>query len=394
MQSIRVSQEKLDKMMNMISELLTAKNTFMHISSELNLNYNIPKMAKQVKEVGDYINRISDELQNVVMSIRMVEIKTVFQKLPRVVRDISQATGKKMELVMEGEDTGVDKTIIDQISDPLVHLVRNAADHGIEPPESRLAKGKRETGRITLRAYNRNKHVYIEIEDDGKGIDTEELKRKAVERGFIARDEAKKMNPRQAMDLIFLPGFSTAKQVTEVSGRGVGMDIVKSNIESINGSIAIESEVDKGTRITVQLPLTLAVSSGLVVEASGETYIIPLENVVETVKINVKDIHSFGGKCFARLRGDVIGLEWLSRIFMTGERDMLNEEFNAVVISSGSEKCAFIVDKFKNEQEFVVKVLDGHLAAIPGISGSTLLGNGRVVLIVNPSDIIRLAQEQ
>jgi two-component system chemotaxis sensor kinase CheA len=327
------------------------------------------------------------------MSIRMVKIKTIFQKMPRVVRDISQNTGKKMELIMEGEDTEIDKTIIEQISDPLVHLIRNAADHGIEAPEERLLKGKTETGRIVLRAYNRNKHVYIEIEDDGKGIDAEKLKEKAVEKGFVTETEAEKMSKSQFINLIFLPGFSTAKQITEVSGRGVGMDVVKSNIEKINGNIAIESTVDKGTKMTIQLPLTLAVSRGLTVEASGETYIFPIEYIVETVKISCNDIRKFNEKHFTCLRGDVIGVEWLSKIFLIGDRD-IGEELNAVIISNGVEKYAIIVDKLKSEQEFVVKTLDGHLASIPGISGSTLLGNGQVVLIINPVDIIQLAQKQ
>ncbi|MCR4434452.1 MAG: chemotaxis protein CheA [Clostridiales bacterium] len=388
-QSIRVNQEKIDKMMNMISELLIAKNSFMHISTKLNVEYDLPEISKEVKRVGDYVNRISDELQNAIMSIRMVEIKTIFQKMPRIVRDIAQSTRKKIDLVMEGESTEIDKTIVEQVSDPLVHLVRNAADHGIESPEERLAKGKPETGRLVLRAYNKNKYVYIEIEDDGKGIDPEKIKRKAIEKGFISSAEAERLNRNQLINLIFLPGFSTAKQITEVSGRGVGMDIVKSNIAKIGGNIAVESEVDKGTKMVIQLPLTLAVSRGLIVEASGDSYIFPLEYISETVKIQKSHIHEFNGKYFTYLRGDVIGAEWLCRIFLTGERDDAKEELNAVIITSGAEKYAIIVDKLKSEQEFVVKTLEGQLASIPGISGSTLLGNGKVVLIVNPIDILQ-----
>jgi len=391
-QSIRVNQEKLDKMMNMISELLIAKNAFMHISTKLNVDYNLPEISKEVKQVGAYVNRISDELQNAIMSIRMVEIKTIFQKMPRVVRDIAQSTGKKMELIMEGESTEIDKTIIEQISDPLVHLIRNAADHGIETPEQRLQKGKPETGRVILRAYNKNKYVYIEIEDDGKGIDSEKVKEKAIEKGFITSTEAEKMSPSQLVNLIFLPGFSTAEQITEVSGRGVGMDIVKSNISKIGGNITIESEVDRGTKMVIQLPLTLAVSRGLLVEVSGDNYIFPLEYISETVKIKKSDIHEFNGKYFTHLRGDVIGVEWLCRIFLTGEKDDTRDEFNAVIITNGAEKYAIIVDKLKSEQEFVVKTLEGQLSSIPGISGSTLLGNGKVVLIVNPIDILQLAR--
>lgn len=391
-QSIRVSQEKLDKMMNMISELHIAKNAFMHISSRLNMEYDLKELSKEVKEVGLSINRISAELQDAIMSIRMVEVKSLFQKMPRVVRDISQNTGKKMELLLEGENTEIDKTIIEQLNDPLVHLVRNAADHGIEFPAERASKGKSEVGRIVLRAYNKNKHVYIEVEDDGKGMDAETLKRKAIEKGFLTETEAGKMSRSQLINLIFLPGFSTANQITEVSGRGVGMDVVKSNIEKVNGIITIDSVKDKGTKITIQLPLTLAVTHGLAVEACGETYIFPLEYIVETVKIRRNDIHAYNGKCFTHLRGDVIGLEWLSRIFLMGERNTESEELNAVIISNGAEKYAIIVDKLKNEQEYVIKTLDGPLASIPGISGSTVLGDGRVVLIVNPPDIIQLAQ--
>ncbi|MEB3102832.1 chemotaxis protein CheW [Ferviditalea candida] len=393
-QSIRVNQDKLDKMMNMISELLIAKNAFIHLSAKLNAEYDLPELSKDMKEVGFAVNRISDELQNTIMSIRMIEVKTIFQKMPRIIRDVAQLTGKKMELVMVGENTEIDKTILEQISDPIVHLIRNAADHGIESAEERLGKGKSETGKITLRAYNRDKHVYIEIEDDGKGIDAAVLKRKALERGFISAENADKMSPHQLMHLIFLPGFSTAGQITEVSGRGVGMDIVKSNIEKINGSITIHSEVGKGTKMVIHLPLTLAISRGLIVSAAEETYIFPIDHISETVKINRNDLHEFDGKYFASHKGEVIGIEWLSKLFLL-ETDMQtnHEELNAVVISNGAEKFGVIVDKLKNEQEFVMKTLNGNLAGIPGISGSTLLGNGQVVLIVNPVDLIQLAKK-
>jgi two-component system chemotaxis sensor kinase CheA len=393
-QSIRVNEEKIDKMMNMISELLIAKNSFMHISSKLNKEYNLPEMSKEVQQVGAYVNRISDELHNAIMSIRMVQVKTVFQKMPRVVRDIAQSTGKKMELYMEGDSTEIDKTIIEQISDPLVHLIRNAADHGIEKTEDRLLKGKSEVGTIILRAYNKNKHVYIEIEDDGKGINAEKMKEKAIEKGFITNIDAEKMSRNQLLNLIFLPGFSTANQITEVSGRGVGMDIVRSNMAKINGNVTIESEEEKGTKMIIRLPLTLAVSRGLIVEVAKETYIFPLEYIAETVKIQKSNIHMYNGRYFTYLRGEVIGAEWLCKIFLSSEIDFEIDELNAVIITNGSEKYAIIVDKLKSEQEFVVKTLEGHLAAIPGISGSTLLGNGKVVLIVNPPDLLKLIREQ
>jgi two-component system chemotaxis sensor kinase CheA len=392
-QSIRVNQDKINKMMNTISELLVAKYSFAHIASRLNLEYNLPEMSKEVTQVGAYVNRVFDELQNTIMSIRMIEVKTVFQRMPRIVRDIAQNTGKKIELSMEGDNTEIDKTIIEQISDPLVHLIRNAADHGIESPAERVLIGKSETGRLVLRAYNKNKYVYIEIEDDGKGINAELMKEKAVEKGFITSNDASRMSHNQLINLIFLPGFSTAKQITEVSGRGVGMDIVKSNIAKIKGNVTIESEVNKGTKMIIRLPLTLAVSKGLIVEVSGESYIFPLEYIAETVKIKKSQVHRLQGKCFTHLRGEVIGVEWLCRIFLLGEADEELEELNAVIIFNGEEKYAIIVDKLINEQELVVKTLEGQLAAIPGISGSTLLGNGKVVLIVNPPDLLHLARK-
>jgi two-component system chemotaxis sensor kinase CheA len=338
------------------------------------------------------VSRISDELHNAIMSIRMVEIKTIFQKMPRVIRDIAQSTGKKMELFVEGENTEIDKSIIEHISDPLVHIIRNSADHGIEILEERLQKGKPETGRIVLRAYNKNNYVFIEIEDDGKGIDTESIKKKALEKGILSENEIEKMDDSQLINLIFLPGFSMAKQVTEVSGRGVGMDIVKSNISKIKGNITIESQVDKGTKMMIRLPLSLAISHGLVVEVSGETYIIPLENIVETVKIHKHNIYKYNEKYFTCLRGAVLGIEWLCKIILSGERDMKEEELNAVILSNGVENYAIVVDRLKNEQQFVVKTLEGHLSAIPGIAGSTLLGNGQVVLIINPNDLLQLTE--
>lgn len=391
-QSIRVSQDKLDKMMNMISELLITKNAFTHVSDKINAEGNVSYLSKEVKQIGSMVNRISDELQKAIMSMRMVEINTLFQKMPRIIRDVSQNTGKKMKLVLKGETTEIDKTIIEQISDPIVHLIRNAADHGIENREIRLEKGKEESGTITLRAYNKDKHVCIEIEDDGKGIDDQFLKQKAISKGFITEEHAEKLTHNQLMQLIFLPGFSTAEQITELSGRGVGMDVVKSNIEKINGKVSIFSERDKGTKIVIYLPLTLAVSRGLTVNVLSETYIIPIDYVAETVKININDIHEYNGKKFVYMRGEVIGIEWLSSLFLLGECEHSQEEVNTVILSSGQEKLGLVVDKFLNEQEFVIKTLNGHLASIPGISGSTLLGSGQVVLIINPLDLIDMSK--
>lgn len=395
LQSIRVNQEKLDKMMNTIAELMVTKNAFIHVSKRLSLEYNIPELAKEVKEIGASVNRISDELQNSMMSIRMVEVKAVFQKMPRIIRDVSQVTSKKVNLIIEGETTEIDKTIIERISDPLVHIIRNAVDHGIEDPKTRTEKGKNEIGTIYLRAYNKNKNVYIEVQDDGKGIDSEEIRKKVIEKDFIEPSVLNNMDKKQILNLIFLPGFSTARKITEVSGRGVGMDIVKSNINKINGIVNIDSEVNEGTKMTIQLPLTLAVSRGLLIQSVKENYIIPIDNIIETIKIHRDNVYEFNNKHFAHLRGEIIGIEWLSRLLLIDrlkERVEETEELNIVIITNGIEKLGIVVDKLVNEQEFVIKALSDSLGEIPGISGSTLLGDGKVVLILNPGDIIKMAK--
>ncbi|AVK48195.1 hypothetical protein AXY43_09225 [Clostridium sp. MF28] len=395
LQSIRVNQEKLDKMMNTIAELMVTKNAFMHVAKRLSLEYDIPDLAKEVKEIGASVNRISDELQNSMMSMRMVEVKTVFQKMPRIIRDVSQITNKKVNLVIEGESTEIDKTIIERISDPLVHIIRNAVDHGIEEPKTRIKEGKNEIGTIYLRAYNKNKNVYIEVQDDGKGIDSEEIRKKVIDKGFIEPSVLNNIDKKQILNLIFLPGFSTAKKITEVSGRGVGMDIVKSNINKINGIVDIDSEVNKGTKMTIQLPLTLAVSRGLLVKSMEENYIIPIDNIIETVKIPKNNVYEFNNKHFAHLRGEIIGIEWLSKFLLIDRLEnniSKAEELNIVTITNGVEKLGLVVDKLLNEQEFVIKALSDSLGEIPGISGSTLLGDGKVVLILNSGDIIKMAK--
>ncbi|AGX43027.1 chemotaxis protein CheA [Clostridium saccharobutylicum] len=396
LQSIRVNQEKLDKMMNTIAELMVTKNAFMHVSRRLNLEYNIPDLAKEVKEIGASVNRISDELQNSMMSMRMIEVKTVFQKMPRIIRDVSQVTNKKVNLIIEGESTEIDKTIVERISDPLVHIIRNAVDHGIEDPKIRAEKGKNEIGTIYLRAYNKNKNVYIEVQDDGKGIDSEEITKKVIDKGFIEPSVLNNMNKKQILNLIFLPGFSTAKKITEVSGRGVGMDIVKSNITKINGIVNIDSEVNEGTKMTIQLPLTLAVSRGLLIQSVAENYIIPIDNIIETVKIHKDNIYEFNNKHFAHMRGEIIGIEWLSKLLLIGGlKNNIEEveELSIILITNGIEKLGLVVDKLLNEQEFVIKALSDCLGEIPGISGSTLLGDGKVVLILNSGDIIKMARK-
>ncbi len=394
-QTIRVSENKIEKMMNTIGELTIVKNTFMHFARTVNVEYNLPILAKEIKTISNSVNKISDDLQDAIMSIRMIEVKTIFNKMPKVVRDIAQINNKKINLAIEGEETEIDKTIVEQVSDPIVHIIRNAADHGIENSEERIKNGKEESGIITLRAYNKNKFVYIEIEDDGKGMNPEDIRQKAIEKGFLKEIEMKNLTKSQILNLVFLPGFSTAEKVSEVSGRGVGMDIVKNNITKLNGTVKIDSEVGKGTKMTIQLPITLSVARGLLIETQGEEYIIPIESIIETVKINFNNIHVFKGKSFTNLRGETIGVEWLSKVLLLEKFSCEKGEdnVNAVVISDSTQKLALIVDKLKSEQEFVVKTLSDYLSYIPGIAGSTLLGSGKVVLILNSADLIKMSSE-
>lgn len=388
--TIRVNGEKLDRLMNVIGELTITKNVFARMARKLMLEHGLPQMAREMKETGQFINRISEELEDAIMSMRMTEVRTVFQKFPRIVRDIALQTGKNISLTMEGEDTELDKNIVEQIGDPLLHLVRNAADHGVETIEQRLAAGKEEIGRIKLRAYNKGKSVIIEVEDDGKGMDPEALRKKAVEKGFISPEEAAALSNEQCFQLIFLPGFSTAQTVSEISGRGVGMDVVRSNITALQGIIRISSEFGRGSRITIQLPLTLMVSKGLLVETAGQALIIPLENVLETMKVQAHSIVKRKGKRMFHHRNEVLGIVSLAELLnMPGqEQDIVP----MVLISNGVAKVGLMVDRLLNEQDVLVKSLPDYLSNLPGMGGATILGDGKVALVLNASELVELAQ--
>lgn len=388
--TIRVNGEKLDRLMNVIGELTITKNVFARMARKLMLEHGLPQMAREMKETGQFINRISEELEDAIMSMRMTEVRTVFQKFPRIVRDIALQTGKSISLTMEGEDTELDKNIVEQIGDPLLHLVRNAADHGVETVEQRLAAGKEEVGHIRLRAYNKGKSVIIEVEDDGKGMDPEALRKKAVEKGFISPEEATALTHEQCFQLIFLPGFSTAQTVSEISGRGVGMDVVRSNITALQGIIRISSELGRGSRITIQLPLTLMVSKGLLVETAGQALIIPLENVLETMKVQACSIMKRKGKKMFHHRNEVVGVVSLAEILnMHGQEQ---EIVPMVLISNGAAKVGLMVDRLLNEQDVLVKTLPDYLSNLPGMGGATILGDGTVALVLNASELVELAQ--
>ena len=392
-QSIRVSQEKLDRLMNMIGELLISKNRIFHLANTIGLEYDLPALAREVKGVAAELATISDELQDAIMSARMVPLRVLFQRYPRTIRDTARKTGKQVDLIIEGEDTELDKTVIEAINDPLVHMLRNAVDHGIEVPDERQTRGKDATGRIILQAGYQGNYVLIEIIDDGKGLNPDEIKLKAVKKGLIGVEQIEYLTNEDVLQLIFAPGFSTREEVSELSGRGVGMDVVKTNIEKVGGIVSLTSTVGEGTHFSLKIPLSMSILRGLMVESGGQSYIIPLDTIEETVKLPGSSIRSYKTNMVADIREQIIPLinlqdalcpEITSRNLQYAGR----QSVPIVVIASDGYKFGLIVDSFKNEQEFVVKALAEEIAGLKIYTGATILGDGSVVLILNPSYLL------
>ncbi|WP_456488761.1 hybrid sensor histidine kinase/response regulator [Caminibacter pacificus] len=392
-QTIRVDVKRLDQLMNLIGELVLAKNRLIKIYNDVEERYEGEKFLEELNQVVSSISIVTTDLQIAVMKTRMLPIGKVFNKFPRLVRDLSRELGKKVKLIIEGEETELDKSIIEEIGDPLVHMIRNAVDHGIEPPEERRKKGKPEEGTIWLKAYNEGNMIVIEIKDDGKGMDPEILKKKAIEKGIITPQEAENMSDKEAFMLIFKPGFSTAEKVTNVSGRGVGMDVVKTNIEQLNGIIEIDSVPGKGTTIKLKIPLTLAIIQALLVASQEDLFAVPLSNVIETVRIVEEDIYTIEGKSVLKLRDEVLPLVNMADIFEI-EKILEPEKYLYVVILGlGATKIGLIVDRFIGQEEIVIKSLGEFLKGLPGIAGATIRGDGRVTLIVDVASLMKLAKE-
>ena len=392
-QTIRVDVKRLDQLMNLIGELVLAKNRLIKIYNDVEERYEGEKFLEELNQVVSSISIVTTDLQIAVMKIRMLPIGKVFNKFPRLVRDLARELGKKVRLIIEGEDTELDKSIIEEIGDPLVHMIRNAIDHGIEPPEERKAKGKPEEGTIWLRAYNEGNMIVIEIKDDGRGIDPEAIKKKAIEKGIITPQEAENMSDKEAFMLIFKPGFSTAEKVTSVSGRGVGMDVVKTNIEKLNGIIEVDSVPGKGTTFKLKIPLTLAIIQALLVASQEDLFAVPLSNVIETVRIVEEDIYTIEGKSVLKLRDEVLPLVNMADVFEI-EKILEPEKYLYVVILGlGATKIGLIVDRFIGQEEIVIKSLGEFLKGLPGIAGATIRGDGRVTLIVDVASLMKLAKE-
>ncbi|MFP4372314.1 MAG: chemotaxis protein CheA [Halanaerobium sp.] len=379
--TVRVDISKLDTLMNMVGELLINKTRLQSLDIQ----------KSKFNEIIPQLDRVTMELHHIVMQIRMVPVGVMFSRFPRMIRDLSNKMNKEIDFVMEGQETELDRSIIDELSDPLTHLLRNAIDHGIEKPEERKAKGKDEEGRIELRAYQKGSEIIIEVKDDGSGIDADVIGRKAVEKGIISEEELEQLERRDILDFVFHPGFSTASEVTDVSGRGVGMDIVKNIVKKLDGQISIESELGQGSTFTISLPLTLAITQALMITVDGDTFAIPLNAVSETLTISPENIKKVRGKDVIVLRENTIPLVSASEIFGNdnlGSFKKADSDLSVVILKSGDRFIGLIVEELLNQQEIVIKSLGNYLQDTEYISGATIIGDGDVALIIDVRDIV------
>lgn len=378
--TIRVNIERLDILMNLFEELLIDRGRLEQISTDLK--------HKDLEETVERMARVSGDLQNIILTMRMVPVDQVFSRFPRMIRQLARDLKKNVEIEVVGAETELDRTVIDEIGDPLVHLIRNSIDHGIEMPEVRRQANKPEQGVIKLEAYHSGNHVFIEISDDGAGINKEKVLKKALENGVVTKEQSDTLTDQQISELIMSSGFSTADTISDVSGRGVGLDVVKNTIESLGGSISIESEEGKGSKFSIQLPLTLSIITALLVELSNEKYAIPLSSIIETAIIEKKQIYHAHGKKVIDFRGKIIPLVYLKDIFDISSEEE-DEYISIVIVRKGEKTAALIVDSFIGQQEIVLKSLGDYLTNVFAISGATILGDGQVALIVDSNALIK-----
>ncbi len=382
--SVRVDIEKLDDLMNLVSELIIAKNGLVSMSStdtkaDIGTGFN---------EQIEYLERITTNLHQSVMKVRMVPIESVVNRFPRMIRDLSKKLNKKMELYMTGEDTELDRTVIDEIGDPLMHLLRNAADHGLESNEERIRLGKPEAGSIYLDAYQEGNNVVIEVRDDGSGINVDKVRRKAIERGTITAEQAESMSDKDIVDLLFRPSFSTAEKISDVSGRGVGLDVVKTKIEALGGSIETKTALGQGSNFIIRLPLTLAIIQALMVELGNEKYAIPLGSIETIESVDVKEIKYVQSKEVIHLRGNVIPLIRLNHILDVPKKDEAVNELTVVIVKKGDKLAGFVVDNLIGQLEIVIKSIGKYINNSKMISGATILGDGEIALILDVNSLV------
>lgn len=387
-QTIRMNVERLDNLVNLVGELITDRNHLKQIHNKLTrMNSNYDKIAETIMHLG----RITDELQEEVMHIRMLPIASVFGKFPRMVHDMALKVGKQIDVIIRGEKTEMDRSMLEEINDPLIHLVRNSVDHGIESPEERRAAGKPERGKLTLTARHEQGRIILTVEDDGAGINAERLRKSAVQKGLISEEEAAGLTEEESIDLMFMAGLSTARKVTDISGRGVGLDIVNTNIQRINGSIHVETHAGEGTIFMIALPLTLAIVPALLVKVYETTFAIPLVMITETFKLEESAIKSVYQKPVTMLRESVLSLVKLSEVFDLPKSIEPRKNSYAVVVQSGKQRVGLIVDSLVGEEDVVVKSLGAFIGDIPGISSAAILGEGQVALIVDVFGLFKLA---
>ena len=387
--NIRVEVKRLDDLLNIVSELVLGRNRLAQVYNDASRNYEGSQLVRDLADASRHIDLMTTELQLAVMKTRMIKIGKVFNKFPRIVRDLAKETGKNVELIIHGEETELDKTLIEEINDPLVHLIRNSLDHGIESPERRAISGKDSMGKVILSAEHEGNNIMIMVEDDGGGIDPDKIREKAIAKGIVTRERAKELSRTETFNLLFLPGFSTAEKVTNISGRGVGLDVVKTNVAKLRGVINIESEVGKGTRFLIKLPLTLAIIQGLLVVIEKETVVIPLNSVVEVVRLNRKQIYTIKGHEVIKLRDEVLPLFDVGDMLYHLKDDLEKLQWQyVVVVGIADKKFGVKVDFLIGQKEVVIKSLGSYLGTIKGIAGSTIMGDGKFVMILDLAEIL------
>lgn len=379
--SVRINIQHLDNLMNLVGELVINKARLFQIGG----NYKSSELVESLTQ----LERITAMLQEEVLKTRMIPVAHIFDRYPRVVRDLAKQKNKEINFEIEGSDIELDRMIVDEINDPLIHLIRNAVDHGIETPEERLRKGKNENGKVRLSARREKGYVRIELTDDGRGMDSQDIGKKAVEKGVVAEEKVMQMTDQEMLMLICEPSFSTASQVTDISGRGVGMDVVKTKVEAFNGSLSIETEKDKGSAFTIKLPLTLAIIQALLVKIAEEVYALPLSNITEIVSIDAAQIKMIEKREVIQLRNEILPLVSLREVFGLAKRKFSrNEEIYIIAVEVGEKKVGVVIDSLYSREEIVIKTLGGILKRTKGISGATILGDGRVVLIIDVAGIM------
>lgn len=381
--SIRVDIEKLDQLMNLFSELIIDKGRLEQIARV--------SQNSELTETVEHMNRISTDLQSLILNMRMVPVDQVFNRFPRMIRDLAKDLNKKVQLVVEGAETELDRTVIDEIGDPLVHLLRNALDHGLESEEERAVSGKPEQGTILLKAFHSGNHVFIEVSDDGKGINREKVLKKAIERNVVTREDAQTLTDQEVYSLLFSSGFSTADKISDISGRGVGLDVVKTKIESLGGVIAIDSTPGEGSIFRIQLPLTLSIIYSMLVKVEDETYAIPFSSIVEITTASPEQVSSLYGQKVIQFRGHVVPLVYLKEVFQVpaGKTPAEEEQLFIVIVRKGEKMAGLVVDSVLEQQEVVLKSMGGFLTNLYAISGATILGNGEVALIIDSNQFIK-----